>query len=196
MDGPGRLLRRYRSEQNSPGWYYERAFARWPPSTPPESHHRLVLRGRRLPTADQHLAGTFFAVRAAQPNPELPSVGSISSGPYTRLADEGFEGAEDHRRWLHTATGRRRSSIHPNATAASPGRSARGVGWPRPSPDRGERLRQAVRCFGPVAGAAPRAEGVAGSPGGGEGGSLHDFCIWLNGQLGRPRLAFADLLGW
>lgn len=26
--------------------------------------------------------------------------------------------------------------------------------------------------------------------------ALHNFCIWLNGQLGRPRLAFADLLGW
>jgi hypothetical protein len=25
---------------------------------------------------------------------------------------------------------------------------------------------------------------------------LHNFCIWLNEQLGRPRLAFADLLGW
>jgi hypothetical protein len=26
--------------------------------------------------------------------------------------------------------------------------------------------------------------------------ALHNFCIWLNEQLGRPRLAFADLLGW
>ena len=26
--------------------------------------------------------------------------------------------------------------------------------------------------------------------------ALHNFCIWLNDQLGRPRLAFADLLGW
>jgi hypothetical protein len=26
--------------------------------------------------------------------------------------------------------------------------------------------------------------------------ALHNFCMWLNGQLGRPRLAFADLLGW
>ena len=27
--------------------------------------------------------------------------------------------------------------------------------------------------------------------------ALHDFfCIWLNDRLGRPRLAFADLLGW
>jgi hypothetical protein len=26
--------------------------------------------------------------------------------------------------------------------------------------------------------------------------ALHNFCVWLNDQLGRPRLAFADLLGW
>lgn len=26
--------------------------------------------------------------------------------------------------------------------------------------------------------------------------ALHNFCIRLNEQLGRPRLAFADLLGW
>jgi hypothetical protein len=26
--------------------------------------------------------------------------------------------------------------------------------------------------------------------------ALHNFCVWLNEQLGRPRPAFADLLGW
>jgi len=25
---------------------------------------------------------------------------------------------------------------------------------------------------------------------------LHNFCIWLNGQLGRAPLAFADLIDW
>lgn len=25
---------------------------------------------------------------------------------------------------------------------------------------------------------------------------LHNFCVWLNRQLGRPNLSFADLLGW
>jgi hypothetical protein len=24
----------------------------------------------------------------------------------------------------------------------------------------------------------------------------HDFCIWLHEQLGRPRLALADLVDW
>jgi hypothetical protein len=26
--------------------------------------------------------------------------------------------------------------------------------------------------------------------------ALHTFCCWLNRRLGRPLLAFADLLGW
>ena len=26
--------------------------------------------------------------------------------------------------------------------------------------------------------------------------ALHNFCIWVNEQLGRPRLAFADLVAW
>ena len=48
-------------------------------------------------TADQPLAETFFAVRA-YPNPRVPCVGSLSCAPY--VADKGFEGAENHRRWL------------------------------------------------------------------------------------------------
>jgi hypothetical protein len=26
--------------------------------------------------------------------------------------------------------------------------------------------------------------------------ALHNVCIWLNAQLGRPRLAFEDLVAW
>jgi hypothetical protein len=26
--------------------------------------------------------------------------------------------------------------------------------------------------------------------------ALHNFCMWLNKQLGHPLLSFADLLGW
>jgi len=26
--------------------------------------------------------------------------------------------------------------------------------------------------------------------------SLHNFCIWLNGHMQRPPLAFADLIDW
>jgi hypothetical protein len=26
--------------------------------------------------------------------------------------------------------------------------------------------------------------------------ALHNFCMWFNGQLGRPLLAFTDLVDW
>jgi hypothetical protein len=48
-------------------------------------------------TADQHLAESFFAMRA-RPNERLISVGSAFSGAY--VAEKGFEGAENHLRWL------------------------------------------------------------------------------------------------
>ena len=48
-------------------------------------------------TKDQPLAETFFALRA-RPNPRLESVGPAASGPY--VVDKGFEGEDNHRRWL------------------------------------------------------------------------------------------------
>jgi DDE family transposase len=138
---------------------------------------------------DQQVAETFFAVRH-QPNPRLPSVGTVAAGPY--VADKGFEGEENHRRWLERYGAR---IIHP------PKRNSRkpwskhlrrwvagirqivesvydklfntfGLWQERPHELRGLRARLAARV------------------------ALHNFCIWLNDQLGRPRLAFADLLGW
>src|SRR5215217_1199155 len=77
-------------------------------------------------TADQPLAETFFNLRA-NPNPRLISVGSAYWGPY--VADKGFEGAENHRRWLdHYAA----QVIHPpSATPKSEaGPSLLGGGLP------------------------------------------------------------------
>jgi Transposase DDE domain len=141
-------------------------------------------------TADQQMAETFFAV-SALPNPRLRSVGSICSGPY--IADKSFEGTENYLRWLESYGAQ---VIHP------PKRNSRKRSWSkrlrrwvagmrqivetvydklfntfglwreRPHELRGLRSRLATRV------------------------ALHNFCIWLNDQLGRPRLAFADLLGW
>jgi hypothetical protein len=140
-------------------------------------------------TADQQMAETFFAVRA-KPNPRLTSVGSICWGPY--IADKGFEGAENHRRWLESYGAR---LIHPPKRNSRKPWSKRLRRWvagirqivesvydklfnafglwrERPHELSGLRARLAARV------------------------ALHNFCIWLNEQLGRPRLAFADLLGW
>jgi hypothetical protein len=141
-------------------------------------------------TSDQQLAETFFAVRA-QPNPRLISVGSISSGPY--IADKGFEGLENHRRWQESYGA---SIIHP------PKRNSRKRSWSKRLRRWMASIRQIVEsvydklfnAFGlwrerPHELSGLRARLAARV-------ALHNFCIWLNDQLGRPRLAFADLLGW
>ena len=117
-------------------------------------------------------------------------MGSASTVPY--VVDKGFEGADNHRRWLRTL----RSAAYLPAQTQRPGGVAQafealgsrirqivesaydklfntfGLWWERPHKLSGLRARLAARV------------------------ALHNFCIWLNGQLGRPRLAFADLLGW
>lgn len=101
-------------------------------------------------TADQQMAETFFATRA-QPNPGLISVGSICSEPY--MADKGFEGAENHRRWLECY------GVHiiPSAQAQLPQaelvQALEAVGCWHP-PDRRERLRQTLQRLRPLAGTA------------------------------------------
>ncbi len=141
-------------------------------------------------TVDQQLAETFFAVRA-QPDPRLSSVGSaFFSGPY--VTDKGFEGAENHRRWLECYGAR---------LICPPKRNARKV-WPKRLRRWVASIRQIVEtvydklfnAFGlwrerPHELSGLRARLAARV-------ALHNFCIWLNDQLGRPRLAFADLLGW
>ena len=140
-------------------------------------------------TADQQAAETFFAARA-QPNPRLRSVGSASTVPY--VVDKGFEGADNHLRWL----GRYGARL-----ICPPKRNAREV-WPKRLRRWVAGIRQIVESaydklfntFGlwrerPHKLSGLRARLAARV-------ALHNFCIWLNGQLGRPRLAFADLLGW
>jgi hypothetical protein len=140
-------------------------------------------------STDQQAGETLFAVRH-RPNRRLTSVGRASQGPY--IADKGFEGADNHRRWLdHYGA----QLIHPPKRNSSRPWSKRVRRWvagirqivesvydklfntfglyrERPHEMRGLRARLAARI------------------------GLHNFCIWLNERLGRPRLAFADLLGW
>jgi DDE family transposase len=141
-------------------------------------------------TADQPLAETFFNVRA-DPNPRLKSVGLAFLGAY--VADKGFEGEENHRRWSESYGAH---IIHP------PKRNSRKGSWSKRLRRWIAGIRQIVESvydklfntFGlwrerphEIGGLRARlAARVA----------LHNFCIWLNDQLGRPRLAFADLLGW
>jgi hypothetical protein len=140
-------------------------------------------------SADQQAAETFFAVRAC-PNPRLISVGSTARGPY--VTDKGFEGEENHRRWLDCYGARLICPPKRNARQVWPKRLRRWVAgirqivetvydklfntfglWrERPHELQGLRARLAARV------------------------ALHNFCMWLNKQLGRSLLSFADLLGW
>jgi hypothetical protein len=141
-------------------------------------------------TKDQPLAETFFALRA-RPDPGLRSVGSAASGPY--VLDKGFEGEDNHRRWLD------RYGVR---VICPPKRNARKERWPRRLRRWAASIRQIVEAvyeklhhaFGlrrerPHEMSGLRARLAARV-------ALHNFCIWLNERLGRPRLAFADLLQW
>jgi hypothetical protein len=141
-------------------------------------------------TKDQPLAESFFALRA-RPDPRLASVGLSASGPY--VVDKGFEGEDNHRRWLDRygaqlicppkRDGRKRrwskglrrwvASIRQIIeTVYEKLHNTFGLRRERPHEMSGLRARLAARV------------------------ALHNFCIWLNERLGRPRLSFVDLLDW
>jgi hypothetical protein len=141
-------------------------------------------------TAEQPLAETFFALRA-NPNPRLISVGALFCGIY--VADKGFEGVENHRRWLECYGA---EVVHP------PKRNSKKRSWSKRLRQWVASLRQIVEtvydklfnAFGlwrerPHQMGGLRARLAARV-------ALHNFCIWLNDYLGRPRLKFADLMGW
>ncbi len=87
-----------------------------------------------------------------------------------------------------------KSSIRPNATVADLGPSDSGVGWLPSARSLESVYDKLFNTFGlwqerPHDMAGLRARLAARM-------ALHNFRIWLNERLGRPRLAFADLLGW
>jgi hypothetical protein len=141
---------------------------------------------------DQQVAETFFAIRH-RPNSRLPSVGSAAWGPYVAypraLKAKKTIGAG----WNATghASSTRPSAEQPQAELAQAPEerwvagirqivesvynklfNTFGLWRERPHELSGLRARLAARV------------------------ALHNFCMWLNEQLGRPRLAFADLLEW
>ena len=141
-------------------------------------------------TSDQPLAETFFNVRA-NPNPRLKSVGLTFLGAY--VADKGFEGEENHRRWFESYGA---DVIHP------PKRNSRKGSWSKRLRKWLASIRQIVESvydklfntFGLWRERPHELEGLRARLAARV--ALPNFCIWLNDQLGRSRMAFADLLGW
>jgi hypothetical protein len=140
-------------------------------------------------TKDQPLAETFLALRHA-PQPGGSSVGLPASGVY--VVDAGFEGRTWHKRWAQRY----------GATVIAKPKRTDPHYWPQPLRRWHASIRQIVETvhdrllatFGleherphDLAGFRARLAAKVG---------LHNFCLWLNVQLGRPPLAFADLIDW
>jgi hypothetical protein len=138
---------------------------------------------------DQPLAETFFALRR-RPHPRWAGAGAPAAGPY--VADRGFEGQDQHRRWVRAY----------GAAVLCPPRRRRAHLWPKAlrrwfAGERqivetviarlGDTFRLARERPHSLDGLQARLAAKL---------ALHNFCIWFNDQLGRPHLTFADLIDW
>lgn len=138
---------------------------------------------------DQPLAESFFALRR-HPNPRLLSVGAPAQGPY--VADKGFLGRQAHQRWHRCY----------DATVIAPPQRHSRTPWPKALRRWLASIRQIVETVfeklhnsfrlnrerpHDLSGFQARLAAKM---------ALSNFCVWLNVQLGRPRLSFADLLLW
>ena len=138
---------------------------------------------------DHALAETFFAVRA-QPSSRLPSVGAPAQGVY--VADKGFAGDFLHERW-HAQSG---------AEVVSPPHHRSKVHWSKEWRRWLAGLRQIIesiydKLLNTFRLARERPHALDGFQARlAAKVALHNFCIWLNRQLGRDPLAFAALLEW
>jgi hypothetical protein len=138
---------------------------------------------------DQPLAETFFALRRHS-HPGCRSVGQPALGPY--VSDKGFEGQAAHARWW---------DCYGAQILCPPKRNSR-----QPWPKRVRRwlagVRQIVetvydKVHHTFALSRERPHALTGFQARlAAKMALHNFCIWLNEQLGRPSLAFADLVDW
>lgn len=140
-------------------------------------------------TKDQPLAETFFALRHTSPAP-LASVGAPATGP--SVADTGVAGATTHARWA--AAYHAQVICPPRRTSHRPWSKA-GRCWHGGVRQLVETVYHKLQYTFRLARARPHdltglqarlAAKVA----------LHNVCIWLNTQHGRPLLAFADLMDW
>ena len=140
-------------------------------------------------TQDQPLAETLFAVRH-QPHPRLPSVGAPALGPY--VTDKGFEGTAWHQHWQHA---------YGVEVICAPKRNSKRP-WSRAWRRWLAGIRQLVETVNGCLHQVFRLNRERPHDLSGFGArlsakvALHNFCIWFNEQLGRPRLAFADLIDW
>ena len=138
---------------------------------------------------DQPLAEGFFAARATG-DPRLPTAGRATRAPY--LTDSGFIGAQRHAHWL---------AAYGAHVICPPYRSAT-RNWPKALRRWLAGHRQIIESVNAKLLHTFRLDRERPHELGGfhtrlaAKVALHNFCCWLNRQLGRPTLAFADLIVW
>lgn len=138
---------------------------------------------------DHPLAETFFAARHT-PTPRLPSVGAPAQVVY--VADKGFAGEQVHRFWAEQY----------DAQVVSPPHKRSKEHWSKDWRRWLARLRQIIettyeKLLNTFRLARERPHALDGFQARlAAKVALHNFCLWLNMQLGRPPLASADLLDW
>ena len=140
-------------------------------------------------TKDQPLAATFFALRR-HPHPGLASVGAPARGPY--VVDKGFEGQANQRAWWRSYGAQVLCPPKRNSKTPWPKRLRRWLAGVRQMVETVyEKLHHTFRLDRErpheLSGFQARLAAKI---------ALHNFCIWVNEQLGRPRLAFTDLVDW
>jgi hypothetical protein len=141
-------------------------------------------------TKEQPYAETFLAARVNPPT-ALAEVGAPALGWY--VADNGFCGRARHQVW---------SQVYGARVITPPQKTRTAHPWPKAWRRWLVSVRQIVETVHAKLLITFRLERerphqlqgfrarLAASVG------LHNLCIWLNAQLGRPRLAFADLIEW
>jgi hypothetical protein len=138
---------------------------------------------------DQPLADSFLSLRRF-PNPAVPSVGKPALGPY--VLDTGFVGAKNHHRWL----------VHYGAEVVCKPRNDGLNAWPKSLRRWFAGIRQIVETvYDKLVNWFRLGQDRPHEMSGFHAGlaakiALHNFCIWLNLQLGRSPLEFADLVAW
>jgi hypothetical protein len=138
---------------------------------------------------DQPLAETFFALRR-HPPPGLASVGAPACGP--SVVDQGFEGQVNQVPWWRAYGAQVICPPKRNSRSPWPKRLRRWVAGVRQIVETVyEKLAHTFRLDRErphdLSGFQARLAAKI---------ALHNFCIWVNAQLGRTPLAFTDSVDW
>lgn len=140
---------------------------------------------------DHPLAETFFALRHNPVRGYYAAVGRPAEGPY--LADSGFAGLTNFAHW---------KTSYGAVVLAPPQKTQIQRGWTKRLRKWVASLRQIVetvfhKLFHTFRLEEERPHTLEGFQARlAAKMALHNFCIWLNRQLGRSSLSFADLIAW